>query len=156
MIEFKNMEKSLESMLNTGAFLTSDENPMTISWGMVGVMWGKKIVVAVVRDSRFTKTLIDQNGEFTLSIPKQGEMKEQLAFCGSKSGRDCDKWTECGMKQQDSQKLKSKVVAGCEKYFECKVLTMTTMNGANLENIEKWYATNDMHNFYFAEIVAEY
>lgn len=34
----------LDTALNTGAFLCSGDNVMVISWGMIGVMWGKKFL----------------------------------------------------------------------------------------------------------------
>lgn len=33
-------------------------NTMTISWGGVGVLWGKNVAFVFVRDSRYTKELI--------------------------------------------------------------------------------------------------
>ena len=38
-------------------------NTMTVSWGGVGVLWGKNVVYIFIRDSRYTKEFID-NGEF--------------------------------------------------------------------------------------------
>ena len=52
----------LDTALNTGAFLCSGDNVMVISWGMIGVMWGKKVFVAPVRESRYTKEFIDRLG----------------------------------------------------------------------------------------------
>lgn len=41
-------------------------NSMTISWGMVGVEWGKPVFITFVRESRFTRSLLEKNGEFTV------------------------------------------------------------------------------------------
>ena len=75
MHSFENME-CLESALNTGAFVSSGGNVMTASWGLVGVMWGRKVYVAPIRDSRYTKELLDRTGEFTVSVPAAGSMKK--------------------------------------------------------------------------------
>ena len=40
-----------------------ESNTMTISWGGVGVLWGKNVVYVFVRDSRYTKELIDAGHE---------------------------------------------------------------------------------------------
>ena len=156
MHEFINTEHALTTYLNSGAFLVSGDNVMTVSWGTIGVMWGKKVLVAAIRDSRYTKTFVDKTGEFTLSIPKSKEMKKELAYCGTKSGRDVDKWQNTEMVKQKAKEVSSFVVGGCEKYYECKVLTVIDMKKADLTQIEKSYPTMDLHNFYFAEIVAEY
>ena len=62
-------------------------NSMTISWGMVGIEWGKPIFVTFIRENRFTRSLIEKTGEFTVSIPIDDSAKKILGFCGSKSGR---------------------------------------------------------------------
>lgn len=156
MHEFLGAEKALTSYLNTGAFLVSGDNVMTVSWGFIGVMWGKKILIAPIRKSRYTKSFVDISGEFTLSVPESGKMRKEIAFCGSRSGRDTDKWSECEMEKQKAKKVSSYVVKGCEKYYECKVLTVLEMADCDLAQFEKWYPTKDLHSFYFAEIVAEY
>ena len=35
-------------------------NAMTASWGAVGEMWGKSVVMIVIRPQRYTKTFLDQ------------------------------------------------------------------------------------------------
>lgn len=152
---FENMD-FMNSAFNGGAFVTSGDNVMVASWGFVGVMWGKKVFVAPIRDSRYTKDMLDKTGEFTVSVPKTGEMKKEIAFCGSKSGRDFDKWKETGMEKQPAKSVDTCVVKGCERYFECKVIGVLPMGDMDISAVEKWYPTRDMHNFYFGEIVAEY
>lgn len=152
----------LNSALNRGAFIISGDNPMIASWGFIGVMWGKKVFVAPIRESRYTKKFLDETGEFTVSIPKEGEFASEIAFCGSKSGRDFDKWAETGIKKQSAKSVSTVVVDGCDKYFECKVITVVPMGDIDLGENEKWYPKNDKypkgdrHFFYFGEIIEEY
>ena len=40
----------LDTALNTGAFLCSGENVMVASWGMIGVMWGKRVFVVEIHE----------------------------------------------------------------------------------------------------------
>ena len=47
-------------------------NPMTIGWGTLGIQWATPIFTVFVRENRFTRQLLDQNPEFTISAP-QGE-----------------------------------------------------------------------------------
>ena len=44
-------------------------NTMTIGWGTIGIQWRKPIFIAFVRESRYTKELLDKNPEFTINIP---------------------------------------------------------------------------------------
>ena len=155
MAKFENLA-FMNNALTTGAFVTSGDNVMVASWGFVGVMWGKKVFVAPVRDSRYTKVMLDKTGEFTVSVPAAGTMKKEIAFCGSKSGRDYDKWAETGMKKKAAKVVGTCLVEGCERYFECRVLGVLPMGDMDLSAVEEWYPTGDKHNFYFGEIVAEY
>ncbi len=41
-------------------------NTMTVSWGGMGVIWGKNVVTIYVRPQRYTKRFIDATGRFTL------------------------------------------------------------------------------------------
>ena len=45
-----------------------ESNTMTISWGGVGVLWGKNVVYVFVRDSRYTKELIDAGNQYDAVI----------------------------------------------------------------------------------------
>ena len=78
-------------------------NSMTISWGMVGIEWGKPIFVTFIRENRFTRSLIEKTGEFTVSIPIDDSAKKILGFCGSKSGRDIDKAKEIGLTYEEPE-----------------------------------------------------
>ncbi|MCQ2603118.1 MAG: flavin reductase family protein, partial [Clostridia bacterium] len=85
-----------------------------------------------------------------------------IAFCGTKSGRDFDKWKETGMTKVKAQAVDTVVVGGCAKYFECKVIAALPSDNIDLSAVEKWYPASenypsgDRHTFYFGEIVREY
>ncbi len=155
----ENAEKDLQ-LLEKGAFLTTmandTVNTMTIAWGSIGYMWGKPVFMAMVRKSRFTFELLEKAGEFTVSIP-YCDMQKIISFCGSKSGRDVNKFTECGITTSPSQKIDTPII-DCEgAHFECKVLYKTFMDDSSLAESEKrWYPSDDYHMMYFAEIVAYY
>jgi len=155
MHDFTNVDY-LNQALNNGAFITSGDNTMIASWGMVGVMWNKKVYVVPIRESRYTKKFVDETGEFSVSIPFKGEMKKEIMFCGRHSGRDYDKWKECGLEKIKAKKINTYVVGGCEKYFECKVISKVLMGDIPDEVKNQWYPVDDKHTYYFAEIVEEY
>lgn len=160
MAVFENSSENLTSYTTKGCFIVSGDTPnvMTASWGFIGVMWGKKVAVVPIRDSRYTKLIIDKKGEFTMCIPKLGEFADELKFCGTKSGRDMIKYKECGLSIKKAKNVNTYVIDGCAACYECKVLQTLTLNGQELtEFTEKQYGENpDYHNFYIAEIVAEY
>lgn len=73
-----------------------DYNTMTASWGGMGILWGKPVAFVFVRPQRHTFSFTEKNDRLTLSFFGP-EYREALNFCGTKSGRDCDKAVECGL-----------------------------------------------------------
>ena len=150
-----------------GAFLTTGEkaNPMTIGWAQFGIVWGKPILTVFVRKSRHSHELIENGGCFTVSVPKQGEMKEALGICGKKSGRDTDKLAEANLTIKAPQACCVGGVEGCEIYFECKKLFSMNCDGmaafTDEALLQRFYQgktdlAGDPHDVYFGEIVAAY
>ena len=136
-------------------------NSMTISWGMVGIEWAKPVFVTFIRESRFTRSLIEKNGEFTVNIPVDDSAKKILTFCGSKSGRDVDKAKELGLTS----------VPGIKELpltLECRVVYKQTqdISAMTKEDQGKFYPQNvdstftgsnrDTHVAYYGEIVNAY
>lgn len=150
------INKNLDVAFNTGAFIVSGNNVMTASWGFIGVMWGKKIFITPVRESRYTKKFLDKNNHFTISIPEKDTMQKAISICGTKSGRDCNKWEIANIEKQKARQLDESVVKGCSKYFECIVVYKMEMKDIPLGDCEKFYPTKDMHTLYFGEIIEEY
>lgn len=150
--------ESVEKLASGGVFLTSGNNIMTVGWGYFGVMWGKKVFVAAIRPSRYTDGLVQDNKEFALSVPAAGSFAGELAYVGTKSGRDMDKWEGCGAKKVKAKKVNAYIVEGCKHYFECKVLVKLPLGQENIPEADlRWYPTdNDYHNLYISEIVDSY
>ncbi len=71
-------------------------NTMTAAWGSAGLMWRKFTFNAVVRPTRYTYEFMEKNDLFTVSFFSE-KYKGALGFCGSHSGRDCDKAKETGL-----------------------------------------------------------
>lgn len=83
-----------------GAKNGDKSNAMTISWGSMGVMWNKNVAFAFVRPQRYTLEFIDNSDMFTLSFFGK-EMRNELSYCGSVSGRNEDKLKTCGFTEYD-------------------------------------------------------
>lgn len=148
---FNGDEISLER-LPSGAFLTSGNNVMTIGWGFIGYMWRKRVFIAPVRESRFTKEFIDKTGEFAVSIPCEGELKAELKLAGTKSGRDIDKLSK--ISNHKANEVNTVLIDGAERYYECKVLASIPIKKADLDDsVKDFYADDDMHILYIGEIL---
>lgn len=161
-IRYTDLSKEMLEQLEKGGFLTVKNgdrtNTMTIAWGTLGYIWNRPVFTALVRYSRFTHELIYTAKDFTVSLPLNGQLKKELGICGSKSGRDMDKFKECGLKLQEGEKVESPVIDGCDLHIECKVVYKQEMEENNIcdEIKEKSYPNGDYHVMYFGEIVKIY
>lgn len=148
-------------ILSKGILLTtkvSDEvNSMTVSWGNIGRMWNRPVFMVMVRKERHTYNLIEKSGEFTVSIPYE-DMKEAVAFLGSKSGRDMNKLEALNIGTVKGEVINTPVLDIKGLHYECKVVYKTEMTDKDLDvNIEeRWYSKESHHTLYFGEIVASY
>ena len=89
---------TLRRMREDGLLLVSTDpagkpNVMTIGWGMVGSIWARPVFLVLVRPSRHTFSRLEQAGDFTVNVPPR-ELAETVAWCGTVSGRDHDKFAE--------------------------------------------------------------
>lgn len=138
-------------------------NPMTIGWGTLGIQWGKPIYIVFVRQSRYTKQLLDQNGEFTINVPLSGCDKQILSFCGTKSGRDVDKVQALGLHLEDPLTISVPGIRELPLTLECKVIYCQDQLPEAIapENIARYYPKDengriDFHTAYYGQITAAY
>lgn len=155
-------EKALKQ-LDNGAFLVCNTaggvNVMTIGWGSTGIMWSRPVFTAPVRLSRLTHDLMEEGSEFAVCFPKKGTLSKELAFCGTKSGRDVDKIAETGMTLEKAKTISVPVIKGSAVVFECRTLAKTTLSEESFidAGIVPWtYSNNDFHTLYIGEIVEAY
>lgn len=151
--------------MRKGILLTTKKddfvNTMTIGWGTIGIEWGKPVFVAYVRESRFTREMIDATGEFTVNIPIDGADKKIISLCGTKSGRDLDKIRELGLNLEDSELISVPGIREMPLTLECKVIYRNVQDESRLpKNIQDRYYSainaKDYHIAYYGEIVNAY
>src|SRR5690625_4439310 len=125
-VRYNQLSTEALKQIEKGAFLTvknKDEvNTMTIGWGSISYIWGMPIFMVAVRYSRHTYRLIDNEKEFTVSIPLNNDLKKELAYCGVQSGRDVNKFEECSLTMMDGQKISTPIIGECELHYECSVV----------------------------------
>lgn len=71
-------------------------NTMTAGWGSIGKIWNMSSFQAYVRENRYTFEFMEDCDIFTASF-FEPKYRQALMFCGSHSGRDCDKIKETGL-----------------------------------------------------------
>jgi flavin reductase (DIM6/NTAB) family NADH-FMN oxidoreductase RutF len=160
-LNYMSIAKDAISRIKKGAFLTVKAadalNTMTIGWATFGVIWQKPIMMVAVRRTRHTFSIIEKAQDFTVTVPS-GDMSKAIAFCGSKSGRDVDKFKKCDLETADGQKVASPIIKVPGIHFECKIVYKSAMDEAFLDkNYDKTiYPQKDYHTLYFGEIIACY
>lgn len=149
------------SHIKKGAFLTVKAgervNTMTIGWTTFGVIWNKPVMMVAVRPVRHTFGIIEKSGDFTVTIPAEN-MNKEIAFCGSKSGRDVDKFKMCNLETMNARTVGSPIIKTAGLHYECKIIYKSAMDPAHLEgNCDStFYPNKDYHTLYFGEILACY
>ena len=138
-------------------------NAMTIGWGHLGIEWGKPIFVAYVRESRHTKTMLENHGEFTINVPVGQYDSNILSVCGRKSGRDLDKIQELGLHLVDSDVVSVPGIAELPLTLECKVIykQKQDLSAIPADIIKRYYPADDTgfqdyHYAFYGEIVNAY
>ena len=138
-------------------------NSMTIGWGHLGIDWSKPIFVAYIRESRHTKTMLENHGEFTINVPMGEVDKNILGFCGTKSGRNLDKIQELGLHLVDSDVVSVPGIAELPLTLECKVIYKQKQDLSAIPEdiIKRYYPADDTgfqdyHYAYYGEIVNAY
>ncbi|MBR2147704.1 MAG: flavin reductase family protein [Muribaculaceae bacterium] len=134
-------------------------NSMTIGWGTLGVIWEKQVFVAYVRDSRYTRHMLDSNPEFTINVPVGDYNKRILGICGSKSGRDMDKIEVAGLTLVDPEVIGVPGIKELPLTLECRVLYRQQQSHGQLsEELRKHFYTIEKgdHIAYYGEILAAY
>ena len=152
------MGEATDKMSHNGVFLTvggEQPNTMTIGWGWIGYCWKKPVFVVCVREQRHTYEMIKAAGEFTVSVPTVNPLKEELAFAGTKSGRDVNKFEGHGLTAIPAQQVNAPIVAECGLHFECRTLLTQDMTGDRLDAsvMDRCYPMHDIHTMFFGEIV---
>lgn len=160
-VNYIEVSEQIQRQLPQGAFLTvkdKDENvnTMTIAWGNLGFMWNKPVFTVMVRYSRYTYKLIENAEDFTVSFPTKNQLKTELSFCGSKSGRDLNKFKELNLNIVDGKKVKSPIIADCDVHLECKILYKQALDASGMdEDIKNVYGEQkDYHVLYYGEILS--
>ena len=128
-------------------------NAMTISWGGVGVMWRKNVFTAYVRDSRFTKTYLDQSDVFSVTF-FEDKYKGALKYLGAVSGKDEDKIKNARLTANHHKGVP--FIDEGNLVFICRKLSATKINPEDfsVKAIDsRWYGDKDYHTMYIGEIM---
>jgi flavin reductase (DIM6/NTAB) family NADH-FMN oxidoreductase RutF len=130
-------------------------NPMTVSWGSLGMLWDKPFAMVVVRPTRHTRSFMDSADSFTLcAFPEKH--RSALTLCGSKSGRDLDKIKAAGITPIGMSRIEAPGFDEAEFILECRKMYFHDFDPTHFlrTEIHEVYPDKDYHRMYFGEILA--
>lgn len=139
-------------------------NTMTIGWGKIGIEWNRPVFIAYVRETRYSKSMLENSGEFTVNIPYGQLDSNILGYCGKKSGRDTDKIADLGLTLVESDVVSVPGIKELPLTLECRVIYKQAqdLNMLPDEILQRFYPVMDAEGFrdyhitYYGEIVNAY
>ena len=126
------------------------------------------IIVPVYKVERYIERCIESilaqtYKNIELILINDGSDDNSLQICNvfsnrDKRKRDIDKEKEANIKFIDSRSVKTPVVEGCDRYFECKIVYKQEIDLENMDKdiVKAVYSKDAKHVLYFGEIVEEY
>jgi len=126
-------------------------NTMTASWGGMGFLWNRPVAFCFVRPQRYTYRFTEQAERFSLSFFGE-EHREALRLCGTKSGRDLDKFAAAGLTPDEYDGVP--VIKEARLALICRKLYAATLEkeGFCLSELLQNYTAGDYHRMYIVEI----
>ena len=158
----------INSAMKHGILLTTKAdgkvNTMTIGWGALGIEWSRPVFTAYVRESRYTREMLEKNGEFTINIPMGDCDPQILVYCGRNSGRDGDKIQKLGLTLEEPETISVPGIKELPLTIECKVLysQLQDCQGMPEDILNRFYpavkedGTPDRHIAFYGEIQKAY
>jgi flavin reductase (DIM6/NTAB) family NADH-FMN oxidoreductase RutF len=99
--------------------VTTRSNVITVNQVTYFTFRPLRIGVAIAR-VRYTHGLLSEEGEFVVNVPNAGLIKA-VKICGSRSGREGDKFEAAGLTRTVSSQVRAVGIAQCGAQIECRV-----------------------------------
>lgn len=149
----------MRKMQDTGLLLASWQkdgraNAMTIGWGMVGSVWSRPIWQVLVRPSRYTFELLNQDRRFSVNVLPQS-LKNALVICGTKSGRELDKIKATNLTVVEGKGVGAPLIEESIISYECLIIHENDfLPEKMLPDIKEGiYPSGDFHRVYWGQII---
>lgn len=131
-------------------------NLLTLGWGLLGPHYRKlPIFVIAVAPPRYSWRFLQDTGEFVIAVPHDG-LKDAVALCGTRSGRDLDKFAAAGLTPVPSLHVRAPSIAECPLNIECRAYTRVDPPHLLLTPEHRQRPLEQQHTIYFAEVLGVY
>lgn len=151
-------ENIFSELTNKNAILTAGDNKigyncLTVSWGGIGVLWGRDVAYVFVRKSRHTYSFLERSENVTLSFLDE-QYKDSVQYIGTHSGKTEDKVKAAKLSFTYDPDYGGAYITQCSYCFKMKKLYALDIPYENLpkEIQKKYYPTLDIHTMFVCEI----
>ncbi len=105
-------------------------NIITLAWA--GVVCSDPPMLSIaIRPSRYSNGLVRDLQEFVVNVPSAA-LFDQMQFCGTKSGRDVDKFKACQLTPEAASVVNVPMIAECPVSIECTVTQVLPLGAHDL------------------------
>lgn len=109
----------LPAVLVSAGASPEEYNMLTVAW--TGTVNSEPPMCYIsVRRERHSYDIIKRTGEFVINLTTE-EMARATDWCGVRSGRDFDKWKECGLTPMPAEHVAAPIIAEAPISIECRV-----------------------------------
>lgn len=156
MLDWNPMEKISKEWFALVTEVDGKANAMTCSWGGIGHLWNKNVAFVFVRESRYTKEILDKTDTFSACFfdPSDKAQRQSLKYLGAVSGRQEDKIAQ--VKLNINHALETPYIDEANFAILCQKLAAVPIEAASLiapDLVHDFYKDGDMHTLYIGEIM---
>ena len=154
-------EEILYRMRHGGVLATvvddqAQDNVLTLGWGLLGTSYHERPIVTIaVTPLRYSWRFLESVPEFVLAVPGEG-LEAALELCGTRSGRDLDKFLAAGLTRIPSVHVRPPSILECPTNVECRIYCSLPPPHGVLTPEHRERPIDEQHTIYFAEVLGTY
>jgi len=143
-------------VLCTVADKAGKQNLLTLGWGQIGPGYhGNPIFIIAVTPRRYSWQFLEEVSEFVIAVPDD-TLRSTVDLCGTKSGRDLDKFKAAGLTAVPSVHVRPPSIVECTINVECRIYTTIRPPHMLLTPEHRQAPLEEQHTIYFAEVLGTY
>ncbi|NLE46445.1 MAG: flavin reductase family protein [Chloroflexi bacterium] len=131
-------------------------NVLTLGWGQIGPFYhGHPVFSIAVTPLRYSWQFLEALAEFVIAVPDDS-LQDAALLCGTKSGRDMDKFAAAGLTRVPSAHVTPPSILECPINVECRVYAQVAPPHMLLTPEHRQRPLEEQHTIYFAEVLGAY
>ena len=135
---------------------TGEQNLLTLGWGQIGPFHhGHPVFIVAVTPLRYSWHSLEETPEFVICVPND-ELRPAVNLCGTKSGRDLDKFRAAGLTPVPSVHVRPPSIRECPVNVECRIYAAIAPPHMLLTPEHRQRPQEEQHTIYFAEVLGTY